>query len=193
VAGMSLVDGRDGSFHPLTPGDFRLIHSGDVKIYRNLDPLPRAFAVHEWTWQPDVTAAVAYMAESPTFEPRQTAVLVGQGEAVSYPVVTATAVTIEHYQADAIAVRVSGESPALLLLADAHYPGWQAALNGQATVIYPANGLFRGVLVPPGEHEVTFTFVSRPYQIGRQVTLAAAALWLLLVGLSTIVAAYRRR
>jgi uncharacterized membrane protein YfhO len=78
-------------------------------------------------------------------------------------------------------VRVITEAPGLLILSDAYYPGWQAALDGRATAIYPAYGLFRAVQVPAGEHQVTFTFVSRSYQIGRLVTLVTAALWLLLL------------
>ena len=45
IAGLALVDRRDGAFQPLTPGNHRLIHSGDVKVYENLDVLPRAFMV----------------------------------------------------------------------------------------------------------------------------------------------------
>jgi hypothetical protein len=181
VQGLSLVDGRDGSFFSITPGDYRLIHSGDVKIYRNLDPLPRAFVVHDWMWQPDVAAAVAYMAETATFEPRQAAVLVGAGEATRHHFSRPATATIVRYEADEVAVRVITEAPGLLILSDAYYPGWQAALDGQATAIYPAYGLFRAVPVPAGEHQVTFTFVSRSYQIGRLVTLVTAALWLLLL------------
>ena len=41
---MTLIDARTGMFTPLLPSDrgrFRLVHSGDVKIYENLDVLPR--------------------------------------------------------------------------------------------------------------------------------------------------------
>ena len=44
---------------PLTLGNYRLIHSGDVKMYENLDVLPRAFLVEKWQWQPEVTSSVA--------------------------------------------------------------------------------------------------------------------------------------
>jgi hypothetical protein len=192
VMGLSLVDGRDGSFHTVAAGDFQLIHSGDVKIYRNLDPLPRAFVVHEWTWQPDVPAAVAYMAEHAPFDPRQTAVLVGPGESSRHFAETASTAVFTRYAADEVVLLVSGEAPGLLILTDAYYPGWQATVNGRATAIYQANGHFRTVPVPPGQHEVIFTFVSRPYQTGRLVTVLAVALWLLIF-VTTVVAPYRRR
>ncbi|MEW5989704.1 MAG: hypothetical protein AB1791_24025, partial [Chloroflexota bacterium] len=43
IEGLTLVDSRDGTFQSLVMGDYRLIHSGDVKIYENLDVRPRAF------------------------------------------------------------------------------------------------------------------------------------------------------
>ena len=48
LRGVSLVDDRTGTSQQLllsTEGDYRLVHSGDVKIYQNLDVLPRAFVV----------------------------------------------------------------------------------------------------------------------------------------------------
>jgi len=50
VRGVSLIDERTGGFQALVLSDqgrFRLAHSGDVKIYENLDVLPRAFIVHD--------------------------------------------------------------------------------------------------------------------------------------------------
>jgi hypothetical protein len=195
VSGLSLVDSRDGSFHALTPGHFRLIHSGDVKIYRNLEPLPRAFVVHEWTWQPDTAATVAHMATAAGFDPRRTAVLAGEGEARRHAFTAPATATILAYEPDRVVVRVRGEAPGLLVLTDAYYPGWQATLDDEDTAVYAANGLFRAVLVPAGEREVVFRFVSRPFQIGWPVTLLTVVFWLLgfwVTGFPGATAAIRR-
>ena len=48
LRGLSLIDERTGTSESIvvsTTGHFRLVHSGDVKIYQNLDVLPRAFVV----------------------------------------------------------------------------------------------------------------------------------------------------
>jgi hypothetical protein len=45
VRGASLIDERADAFQSLTLGPYRLAHSGDVKIYENLNVLPRAFLV----------------------------------------------------------------------------------------------------------------------------------------------------
>lgn len=178
VQGLALVDERDHTFQALVPGNYRLIYSGDVKIYENLDVLPRAFVVDGWTWQPDVDAAVAAMA-APAFDPAHAAVLVGAGEAPGVDPVSAT-VTVSHYEPEQVVVQAELAAAGLLLLTDAAYPGWEATVDGVPATLYRADGLFRGVMVPAGAHEVTFTFHSRSYQIGAVVSLAAL---LLLAGL----------
>ncbi len=45
LRGASLIDERTDTFQGLTLGPYRLAHSGDVKIYENLNVLPRAFVI----------------------------------------------------------------------------------------------------------------------------------------------------
>ena len=48
--------------------------------------------------------------------------------------------------------------PRVLVLADAWYPGWRVTVHGQPAELLRANYAFRGVVVPAGEHNVTFSF-----------------------------------
>lgn len=156
VLGLTLVDGRDDTFQSLVPGNYRLIHSGDVKIYENLDVLPRAFLVYDWQWTADVEQSVAVM-DRENFDPRQTAVLVGDGQ-----LPTASAengnVVVGSYEPERVILQVESDAAGLLVVTDAYYPGWQATIDGEPTTIYTADGLFRGVIVPEGVHEVMFAF-----------------------------------
>ena len=171
LAALTLVDARDGAFQPLTPAPYRLIHSGDVKIYENRDALPRAFVVADWQWQPDTAAAVTAMS-APGFDPRRKAILVGDGPA---PAITGGGTAeIVTYAPERVVVRTQGEG-GLLLLSDAHYPGWVATLDGAPTTLYAADGLFRGVFVPAGEHEVVFAFRPRSFSVGAAVSLLGIA------------------
>jgi len=175
LAALTLVDSRDGAFQPLSPAPYRLIHSGDVKIYENRDALPRAFVIADWQWQPDTAAAVTAMS-APGFDPARTAVLVGDGNTPSpQPQMrpAQTIATIVAYTPERVAVRVSGDG-GLLVLSDAHYPGWTATLDGAPMPIFAADGLFRGVFVPAGEHEVVFTFRPRSVRAGAAVSLLGA-------------------
>ena len=44
--GAAVIDTRSGAFITLTLGPYRMAHSGDVKIYENLNVFPRAYLVH---------------------------------------------------------------------------------------------------------------------------------------------------
>ena len=63
----------------------------------------------------------------------------------------------------------------MLVLADANFPGWVARIDGKEAPILRADYLFRGVLVPAGEHDVAFAYEPRPLALGLLITLATAA------------------
>ncbi len=166
--GASLLDEHAGAFYPLTLSDrFRLAHSGDVKIYENLVPLPRAFLVHRIHSAPDDATALALLA-APDFDPAVEAVvqggaLPGAVVAVSPGVRESARVTL--YTPTRIEVEVHAAAAGLLLLTDAWYPAWQvtvAPLDGSvapvAMELLRANVLFRAVPVQPGAWRVTFTY-----------------------------------
>lgn len=45
-----------------------------------------------------------------------------------------------------------------LVAGDVDHPGWGATLDGVPVPIHRANGMFRAVCVPPGDHQLTFAF-----------------------------------
>jgi len=77
LRGLSLIDERTGTSESIvvsTTGHFKLVHSGDVKIYQNLDVLPRAFVVHRAQVIEDDEAAVTAMRDE-SFRPNEEAIL----------------------------------------------------------------------------------------------------------------------
>lgn len=63
-------------------------------------------------------------------------------------------------------LRTRSTSPQFLIVRDAMFPGWQAAIDNQPTQIYYIDSLFQGVAIPPGEHEVILQYHSKPFIIG---------------------------
>jgi hypothetical protein len=70
----------------------------------------------------------------------------------------AGSVAFERDEPDHVSLRVSAPGYRLLVLADTFYPGWQVRIDGRERRIFPSDVLFRGVIVPPGVHEVTFDY-----------------------------------
>lgn len=120
---------------------------GPVKAYRVPDPWPRAML----TECEDVSTD-QFLACEPT----------GSGD---------VDIVVEGSQR--IVIRLHASHPAWLLLLDTYYPGWSASLDGQAVEIQRANGAFRAVGVPAGEHEVIYEYRPRSVRIGALVTVGA--------------------
>lgn len=80
---------------------------------------------------------------------------------------------IERYAPEQVIVRVSSPQPAVLVLLDAFEPGWTARLDEATELpILRANGLVRAVVVPDGDHRVTFTYRAPLLVLGAWLSLA---------------------
>ncbi|MBE7471571.1 MAG: hypothetical protein DPW09_06265 [Anaerolineae bacterium] len=73
--------------------------------------------------------------------------------------------------ASRVTYHVSTPSPALLILSEIHYPGWQARVDGQPTSILRAYYTLRAVPVPAGEHTVELTFRPLSFMLGAVISL----------------------
>jgi len=178
VVAATLVNIFDDTFQSLTLGNYRLIHSGDVKIYENLDVLPRAFFVQNWQSSSDVETALAIMAE-PDFNPRETAVLISDGLNGQLTKSFVGEARIESYEPEQVVIHTNSNEAGLLMLTDANFEGWQASVDGEPVSIETADILFKSVFVPAGEHEVVFEYVSQSYKNGRTISLIGLLIFLI--------------
>src|SRR6202008_1319187 len=65
---------------------------------------------------------------------------------------------ILRYDNTDVEVETDAPSGGFVVLNDVWHPWWQATVDGKPADILKANVLFRAVVVPPGRHEVRFTF-----------------------------------
>ena len=143
---MTLVDSQETTFYPLVPAPFRLIYSGDVKIYQVLQTLPRAVVIDP------------------------------QAERVREGLDTGAKVEILSYAPERVEIRADLTRPGRLVLLDADYPGWEASAAGEPLAIIPFEGFFRAVDLPAGEHRVIMTFKPNSLRLGLLATLAGTLL-----------------
>ncbi len=177
LRGLSLVDTRTNTTRQVTlstDGNYRLVHSGDVKIYENLDALPRAFVVHQAEVIPDDDQAVARMRD-PAFDPIRTVILAdgeplaGSGDAM---------VEMVSYAPEEVIVDVTTDAPGYLVLTDTFYPGWRASVDGEPAEISRADVAFRAVRLEPGAHRVEFRYRPASVRWGAWISGVALFIWL---------------
>jgi hypothetical protein len=166
--------GRADPFAGRAP--YRLVYEREVKVYRNPEALPRAFLVERAVGAPDAAAALAAVTR-PGFDPRATVVIEGDVGTAAPPAPDsgpAGAVDVRAFANNRIALRAALTRPAWLVLAEVHYPGWRAWVDGAEAPVARANYLFRAVHLGPGTHEVEFVFAPRVYALGTGLSVVGA-------------------
>ena len=165
-----------------------LTQVGDVRVYRNENAAPRAFAVGEVEALESTQGSVAWV-KSHQARLREAAVLDEPLPVeLSRDAAAHAEVVIRDYRDTAVSIDVTVTDAVLLVLTDTDYPGWQASIDGQATKLYRADALFRGVVVPRGAHRIDFQYRPKAFWQGLAIAAAAAA-----VALGWAVVARRRR
>jgi len=66
------------------------------------------------------------------------------------------------------------DGPRILSFLDAHYPGWEARVDGERVALLRTNDAFKGVAVGPGTHEVRFDF--RPGRVWAGALVSTASI-----------------
>ncbi len=170
LRGITLVDRRTGTFRNLVADPaYRLVHSGDVKIYENLAALPRAFVVHRAEVMPDDEAALARLAD-PAFDPGRAVLLAaGSGGGRDRPPTPATLIGATP---ERMVVECALDEPGWLLVTDTYYPGWLARVDGAEAPIQRANLAFRAVRLEAGAHQIEFVYQPPWLRWGIGISLA---------------------
>jgi hypothetical protein len=132
---------------------FPLIYDREVLVYENRGAFPRAFTVSRWESAPDAATART-RALSPEFDPRHTAVVEEGPDGSGHD----GTVRIVEYGATRLRLSVEMNGPGLVVLSDTFYPGWEARVDERTVKIHRVNGVFRGVFVEGGRHEIAMRF-----------------------------------
>ena len=146
-------------------------------MYRNAYALPRAWVVaSQRVVEEDDDQLEAFTA--PGFDARNVAVtaerLAGLSErppATGAP--PAGRASIERIEPERVIVRARSRTNGLLVLSDLSYPGWRAAVDGREADVERVDYMLRGVRLPAGTHEVTFTYEPLSFRVGWIVSLVA--------------------
>jgi hypothetical protein len=161
----------------------RVDHQGrSLEIFTHTDP--RAYIVFDDVVSPDWATAERWMSERRDFHERAYLEAAEPGFA-SHPGANPSSAEITQFGPERISVATRSPSPAILVLAEAWYPGWEASIEGTPAPVFPVNGWMRGVVVPSGAHSVVYSFRQRHLESGLALSLAALSVLLVMAAWGT--------
>ncbi|HJZ67145.1 MAG TPA: YfhO family protein [Blastocatellia bacterium] len=196
--------------HESTPlqGYELLATAEGVSLYENKNALPRAFFVDQVV-EVDTHADAMNLLSQSDFDPRSTAVveLTAPMKVVSGRIINSQfrtdnstryatlftrmqllldlpVATVVEDRRNSVSIHTENGTDGTLILNDNYYPGWQASIDGVPVQIFRANCTMRAINVPAGRHVVSFVFKPAAFFVSMYVSVAAAALTVLVLILS---------
>ncbi|HFQ93967.1 MAG TPA: hypothetical protein ENK32_08165, partial [Anaerolineae bacterium] len=152
-------------------------YTDNVWVYRRGRILPLARLVNQVEVIPNTEQATARV-HQPDFDPTATAILAEEVSCQTAGDAALGTAVVEERQNGYWRIRTDSPAPALLVLSETAYPGWQVTIDGEQVEWQKAYTAVRAVCVPAGEHLVEWMYAPSVYKIGGLISLAALALLL---------------
>jgi hypothetical protein len=111
-----------------------------------------------------------------TLDPAESAVVEAPEQALPPLAREKAAAEVAEYRGDFYRVRYSTPTECLLRIAVPFFPGWEASVDGKAVNVLAVDYALSGVIVPAGEHELTFQFHSNWLTLGAMLSLLGVAI-----------------
>ncbi len=155
---------------------------GILRVYHNPQAFPMAYGSRRWeSAPPDAAIARIATAEQGSFD-RHTDYVDGVTPVAS-PGEDPLPARVVRPSAEEVQVMLvaPSQAPVLMVLLDSYHPDWQALVDGERRPVLRVNGVFRGVLLEPGETQVTFRFEPRWFPWLPTIAAAVALVTVLLL------------
>jgi len=150
-------------------------------LYKNNNSLTRAYFVHQVKQFNHEKEVVRFMNQD-EFNPAKMA-LTSENIEIKTGYDSTAKAAITEYTPNRVELKVETEARAFMVLADAYYPkGWTAGIDQDKVHIYQVNHLLRGIIIPPGDHEITFDFYPQSYRSAKIISyISVYTVWLVLI------------
>ena len=187
LLGVGLLTAPPATAPRLVEAGFRSLGplpGGDAVFHR--PPVPRARLVHRVVRVRDEPASLARIVEHAADAPVAAVVAEDVPLVLAEPSdAAAERATIVVDDPERVEIEAVVTAPALLVLTDTFFPGWNATVDGTPATIVRADHAFRAVALTPGTRRIRFTY--RPASVRRGAALSGAA------GLIVLALCVRRR
>lgn len=85
------------------------------------------------------------------------------------------------YAPNQLEYKYSASQPQLAVFSEIYYPvGWKAYIDGQKAEHFRVDYILRGMVLPEGEHTVTFKYIPDSYYTSAKISQVASSLLILL-------------
>jgi len=150
-----------------------LLKDNTIKLYKNLNPLPRAWLVKDFKVMDSQT--ILWMMTQKEFLPGKEVFLeeeprlpiplpkAGEGRMMGVNLLSETN--------NRLSLETKADESCLLVLSDTYYPGWKAFVDGKESKIYRADYTFRAIPLSAGTHQVEFVYDPLSFKLGIGATL----------------------
>jgi hypothetical protein len=92
---------------------------------------------------------------------------------------------------DRITIDATLPRPALVVVSEQFFPGWEARVDGKPVALAKVNAVLMGVAVAEGSHHITLEFLPKPVILGVRLALATFGAIIVLFVVDTL--RHRRR
>ncbi len=176
------------------PSEFKNIyHINQWNVYQNVQAVPRTFLATDYvTYASANDFSKKFFAS--TFHPQNTILL--EKKLSTKLNASKKELFIIDYSANKVRLMSKTNGSALLFLSDTYYPDWQATIDGKPVQILRADYAFRAILVPKGNHQVSFTFSSSSFKIGSIISfmsMLTLIAWLFSLYIGNLGKAYAKK
>jgi hypothetical protein len=160
----------------LNSSQFTKVYNGKINIYENKSAFPRAFCVSSFDIQTTDNGLTDMLRQWNNHDFQHKVLLEKQPDLYwklksHENTFMKSTVHIQKYQPNTIILKVKAPHHCMLVLGDSYHPGWQAFVDDVPETIYRANYIMRAVVVPKGEHTVTFQFKPNMLRFGWFTTI----------------------
>lgn len=158
-------------------------------INRDMPPLRNTFASGN-AWFVDTAIFVRNANEelrmTGIIEPLKEAVIDRQFStfipATSFRSSPTDSISLVSYKANELKYKAYNAETRLAVFSEIYYPaGWKAYIDGSESSIIRTNYVLRAMIIPPGSHEIIFTFKPTSYYTGEKISLSSSVLFIILV------------
>lgn len=91
-------------------------------------------------------------------------------------------INLTSYHPNKLVYEAKTSTRQMAVFSEIYYPrGWQAYIDGEPAGHFRVNYVLRAMIIPEGEHTITFEFKPDAYYTGRKVSIASSALLIILL------------